>query len=124
MSDTRLQLREAVNVDDLKARDRLVRRFRKLRADAVLDKNTYEHWNRAHPDAKPIDTSWCDEIIAWCDGRGPLPQCAKVAYYCMACPEVFYDAKTSNAHHDKTGHHQHWKPEHGFAARQGEVSRG
>jgi NTP pyrophosphatase (non-canonical NTP hydrolase) len=52
----------------------------------------------------------------------PLPSAPpagtpKVAYYCMACPEVFYDDTTSNAHHDATGHNQTWKADRGFAAR-------
>lgn len=69
-----LQLREAVNVADLKRRDALVRRIRQLREEAVLDKNTIEYWNAHHPDESPIDSSWCDEVIAWCDGKGPLPE--------------------------------------------------
>lgn len=39
-------------------------------------------------------------------------------YYCMACPEAFNDAATSNAHHDATGHNQTWKPSRAFAARE------
>ena len=54
------------------ARERIARRLRAIRDEVVLDKNTYEHWNRTHPDEEPLDTSWCDEIIAWCDGAGPL----------------------------------------------------
>lgn len=72
MSD-RLKLRQAVNVPDEIARDRLVRRIRKIRSGAARDKNTYEHWNAAHPDQPPIDTTFEDAVIAWCDGRGPLP---------------------------------------------------
>jgi hypothetical protein len=70
-----MSLREAVNVDDLKQRDKIVRRFRKIRAEAVLDKNTYEHWNSLHPDEKPLDLAFFDEVIAWCDsgGEGPVP---------------------------------------------------
>lgn len=68
-----IPLREAFNVDDLKSRDKLVRRLRKLRADAVLDKNTEEHWNRTHPDERPIDTTFWDKMIAFCDGAGPMP---------------------------------------------------
>lgn len=66
-------LREPVNVPDALARDRIVRRLRKIRAAAVLDKNTIEHWNREHPNEEPLDASWCDDVIAWCDGKGPLP---------------------------------------------------
>lgn len=72
------RLREAVNVDDLKARDRLVRRMRKIRGGAVLDKNTYEYWNRLHPNEAPIDTSFEDQVIASCDGLGPLPDRARL----------------------------------------------
>lgn len=69
-----IKLREAVNVEDLKARDRLVRRLRKIRHGAVLDKNTYEYWNRLHPNEPPIGTSFEDAVIAWCDGKGPMPK--------------------------------------------------
>ena len=72
-------LREAVNVDDLMQRDKLELPLRKIRADAVLDKNTIEHWNRMHPDEDAIDASWCDRIIAWCDGTGPMPTLDEVA---------------------------------------------
>lgn len=61
------------NVPDLKARDRLVRRIRKMRADAVLDKSTLEHWNRTHPDGKQFSAAFEDKMIAWCDGKGPMP---------------------------------------------------
>lgn len=67
-------LREAVNVRDLKRRDALVRKTLRIRAEAVLDKNTIEHWNRTHPTESPIDSTWCDEVIAWCDQKGPLPR--------------------------------------------------
>lgn len=66
-------LREAVNVADLKKRDRLIRRRRKIRADAVLEKNTIEYWNRQHPTESRISTAFEDALIAWCDGRGPMP---------------------------------------------------
>lgn len=66
-------LREAVNVDDLKQRDRLVRRLKKIRADAVLDKGTLLHWNRLHPDETQFSTAFEDAVIAWCDGKGPMP---------------------------------------------------
>lgn len=69
----RLELRDAVNVSDLKRRDKIVREIRRIRANAVLDKNTFEHINRIHPDWKPIDTSFEQAIIAWCDGKGPMP---------------------------------------------------
>jgi hypothetical protein len=48
--------------------------------------------------------------------RAPGATPPAIAYYCMACPEVFYDADTSNAHHDATGHHQTWKPDGRFGA--------
>ena len=69
----RPKLREPVNVADALARDRLVRRTKRIREEAVLDKNTIDRWNRMHPDEQPIDSGWCDEIIAWCDGKGPFP---------------------------------------------------
>ena len=65
--------RVAENVADELERDRLVRRIQKLRADAVLDKNTIEHWNRTHPTERPMDTAFEDAMIAWCDGKGPFP---------------------------------------------------
>lgn len=74
MSGNTRRLREPVNVRDALARDRIVRRIQRLRAEAVLEKNTHERWNRQHPEEPPFDTSWCDEIIAWCDGKGPLPK--------------------------------------------------
>ena len=74
MADGFLNLREAVNVADLKRRDKLLLTIRKIRAAAVLDKNTIEHWNREHPTEPPLDSAWCDEVIAWCDGKGPLPR--------------------------------------------------
>lgn len=66
-------LRPGVDVPDEIKRDRLAKRVRRLRADAVLDKNTREYWNRMHPDEEQFDTITEDAIIAWCDGRGPLP---------------------------------------------------
>lgn len=63
-----MTLREAINVEDLKARDLLVRRFRRIRTRLVRDKAEYEAWNRLHPDEPPIDTSLEDAGIAWCDG--------------------------------------------------------
>lgn len=68
-----LLMREAVNVDDLKERDKLVRRLRKARAEVVLDLNTWEHWNRTHPDQTPIDTTFERAMIAYYDGEGPMP---------------------------------------------------
>lgn len=73
MSD-RLEFREAINVPEAIEKDRLIRLVRQIRAEAVLDKNTWEHLNATHPDWKPIDTSFEDATIAWCDGKGPLPR--------------------------------------------------
>lgn len=73
------QLREARNVGELKARDLLVRRVKKIRDDAVLDKNTWEHWNRLHPNEPQVDTAFEDAVIAWCDGNGPLPEAPPVS---------------------------------------------
>lgn len=70
----RLKFRSAVNVPDALTQDKLIRRMRRIRAGAVLDKNTIEYWNRGHPDEKPIDTAFEDSVIAWCDGTGPLPK--------------------------------------------------
>lgn len=30
----------------------------------------------------------------------------RIQYWCRACPEMFTNAETANAHHDATGHHQ------------------
>jgi hypothetical protein len=75
MSDERLKLREAVNVADLKQRDALVRRVKKMRADAVLGKATIEWFNahRLQPGEAPISTDYEVAVIAWCDGKGPFP---------------------------------------------------
>lgn len=51
----------------------LLQRLRNIRAGVVLDKATYEYWNRMHPDEAPISTAFEDAVIAWCDGKGPLP---------------------------------------------------
>lgn len=67
-------LRAAVNVADELARDQLVRRRREMRAEAVVEKHTIEHWNRLHPDEEPISTAFEDSLIAWLDGRGPMPK--------------------------------------------------
>lgn len=71
-----MKLREAVNVPDFLEREKIVRRFKKIRAEMVLDKNTYEHWNSLHPDERQFDTTFWDAAIAWCDalGDGPTPQ--------------------------------------------------
>lgn len=68
------RLRQAVNVPDEIERNRLVERMRKIRADAVLDKDSAAHWNATHPNETPLDVTFWDEVIAWCDGRGPLPE--------------------------------------------------
>lgn len=66
-------LREAVNVDDFLERENLVERRAKMRADAVIEKHTIEHWNRAHPNEPPISTAFEEKVIAWLDGKGPAP---------------------------------------------------
>lgn len=73
MTDEYLRLREALNVGDVKRRDRLVRRIKKMRAEAALDRDTLLHWNRTHPEETPFDVSFEESVIAWCDGRGPFP---------------------------------------------------
>jgi hypothetical protein len=65
------RLREAVNVDDLKQRDRIVRKRRKIRANAVLEKNTIEHINRVR--GWNLSTDFWDAVVAWCDNEGPMP---------------------------------------------------
>lgn len=67
-----LQLREAVNVAELKASDRLVRRVKRIRAEAERDLNTIEFWNKHHPD-EVISADFERAVIAWCDGTGPFP---------------------------------------------------
>lgn len=69
-----LALREAVNVPDLKQRDKLVRRLKKIRAKAVLDLNTIRWWNENRTDQPPMDPSFEEALIAWCDGKGPMPE--------------------------------------------------
>lgn len=76
MSEAGFRLNEAINVPGAQARDRLVRRMRALREEAVIEKNTIQYWNRTHPDEQPIDTAFEDSVIAWCDGEGPLPTMA------------------------------------------------
>ena len=69
----RESLRVAFNVDDELERDRLIVRYRNLRATVVQTKHDIEHWNAAHPDAPPFDTTFEDAMLAWCDGTGPFP---------------------------------------------------
>ena len=69
----RLELREAVNVLDAMKRDRIVRRLRKIRREAVQSRVDIEYWNAVHPDEPPIATTFEDQVIAWYDGTGPLP---------------------------------------------------
>lgn len=66
-------LREAVNVDDLKARDSIIRRIRRARKMVEQNKADIEHWNRLHPDEPPLDALFEDAILAWYDGKGPMP---------------------------------------------------
>lgn len=69
-----LFLREAVNVEDLKERDKLVRRLRAIRSAAIQGKADLEHWNRLHPNDTPISVAYEDAVIAWCDGKISLDQ--------------------------------------------------
>lgn len=78
MSGYREPLREPVNVPDALARDRIVSRFAKIRANAVQTKRDIEHWNTTNPDQEPIATVFEDKIIDWCDGKGPEPSMADV----------------------------------------------
>ena len=73
MKRDRLKLRAPINVPDAMARDELVRRIKALREAVALDKETYERWNRTHPDEPPISTDLEDRIISWLDGDGPKP---------------------------------------------------
>lgn len=73
MRDYRQPLREPVNVSDAIERDRIIRRFRRARANAAQLKADIEAWNDANPHEKPIDTEVEDAIIAYCDGKGPWP---------------------------------------------------
>ena len=75
MSAEKIALREARNVDDLKRRDGLVRRIKRMREDAVLDKASIEWFNanRLGEGETPLSTEFEDALIAWCDGKGPLP---------------------------------------------------
>lgn len=66
-------LREAVNFEDFVEREKLVSRRVAMRADAVLQKNTIEYYNRAHPNETPLSTAFEDKVIAWLDGKGPQP---------------------------------------------------
>lgn len=53
----------------------------------------------------------------------PTATTPPIAYWCMACPEVFYDADSSNLHHDATGHNQTWRPARAFGAPREEAPR-
>ena len=66
-------LREAMNVAEELERDALIRRKVLLRRDALLDKHTIERWNRRNPTEVPFSTAFEDAVIAWCDGKGPMP---------------------------------------------------
>lgn len=72
-SDGLPPLRDPRNVTEALQRDALVRRVKKIRDDAVLDRNTIKRWNRMNPDKNPISTEFEDQMIAWCDGKGPMP---------------------------------------------------
>lgn len=68
------ELREARNLEEFQQREALVERFRKLRAEVVLELNTIEYWNRTHPLDTPIDVSFERATLAWIDGKGPMPE--------------------------------------------------
>lgn len=78
MSGYRQALREPVNVEDALERDRIERRFRQIRANAVQAKRDIEYWNNLHPNEKPVGTAFEDAVIAWCDFKGPEPTMADV----------------------------------------------
>lgn len=67
------ELREARNVEEFKQREALVKRMRKLRAEVVLEIHTIEYWNRTHPDEPSFDVSYYRAVLAWIDGKGPMP---------------------------------------------------
>lgn len=71
--DGRLVFREPANVADFMTFDKLVRRARRIRREAVQSKRDVECWNRLHPNEPPMSTDWEDSVIAWCDGKGPNP---------------------------------------------------
>ena len=68
-----LDLREAVNVDDLKEREKLLARLGWLRIEVQLNLNTIVYWNRTHPDETPIGTEFERAILDFIDGKGPMP---------------------------------------------------
>lgn len=76
MNETRspLNLREPQNVRDVMQNDGFVRRLRVIRKEVVQMKTDMEHWNDANPDEEPMSTDWEDRMIAWCDGKGPMPE--------------------------------------------------
>lgn len=65
--------KEAVNVVRFKQREKLLARLRKLRAAVVLDINTIEYWNKTHPEEIPISTDFEYAVLAFYDGKGPMP---------------------------------------------------
>jgi hypothetical protein len=75
MSDLWLMpLREAMNVGELKARDRIVRKLTTMRKQLIIDRETYQRWNRAHPNEAPLSTEFEDAMIEYLDGEAPMPQ--------------------------------------------------
>lgn len=78
--DHRLTFRDPMNVPDLLAKDRIVRRVRRYRAQLLGQRAAILAFNAAHPDDEPISTALGDGLIAWCDG-GPWPTEALKQYY-------------------------------------------
>jgi hypothetical protein len=68
------ELREGVNVRDFMEREKLVRRLRKMREEAVLDRNTILHLNRTR--GWNFSTEFEDTVIAFCDGRASIEDVA------------------------------------------------
>ena len=65
-------LRPATTVAEFLAREEVVTRLRAMRERVELDLNTIRYWNLQHPD-QPIDPSFEEAMLAYLDGRGPMP---------------------------------------------------
>ena len=72
--DDRLRLRPGVSVPDELKRDAIVRRLSQSRAVVVALRRDLLAWNAANPDKPQLDTKLEDEMLAWLDGKGPLPR--------------------------------------------------
>lgn len=97
-TDGRLWIREAVNVPDLLERDELVRKCLRIRSNAEERIRQARDWNATNPDEPPLDTSFYEAVVAWCDGEGPLPDLPQAGYsfrdsrrpaVALATPELF-----------------------------------